>query len=82
VKKNRAGKRFSDCRHNSCKSLRGRDLNPQPDDKDPLLVMLARTWPGYDRLRRDSRFLEIVSHLTFPGWNLQSERGAMLNQCA
>ena len=38
-------------------------------DKDPLFVMLARTWPGYDRLRKDSRFLEIVSQLGFPGWS-------------
>ncbi|HSB10871.1 MAG TPA: protein kinase [Blastocatellia bacterium] len=40
------------------------------EDKDPLLVMLARTWPDYEKLRRDPRFLEIVSHLALPGWNL------------
>jgi tetratricopeptide (TPR) repeat protein len=40
------------------------------DDKDPMFVMLARTWPGYSRLRTDPRFLEIVSHLALPGWNL------------
>ena len=51
------------------------------DDKDPLFVMLARTWPGDGRLRIDSRFLEIDSHLALPGWNLQREQGAMLNQC-
>lgn len=39
------------------------------DDKDPLFVMLARTWPGYGRLRTDSRFLEVVSHLDLPGWS-------------
>ena len=39
------------------------------DDKDPLFVMLARTWPDYGRLRADSRFLEIVSHLALPGWS-------------
>jgi tetratricopeptide (TPR) repeat protein len=40
------------------------------DDKDPLFVMLARTWPDYARLRKDSRFLEIVSHLALPGWSI------------
>ena len=39
------------------------------DDKDPLFVMLARTWPDYGRLRTDSRFLDIVSHLGLPGWS-------------
>jgi hypothetical protein len=39
------------------------------DDKDPLFVMLARTWPDYERLRADSRFREIVSQLRLPGWN-------------
>jgi serine/threonine-protein kinase len=39
------------------------------DDKDPLFVMLARTWPGYGRLQRDPRFLEIVRQLNLPGWN-------------
>ena len=42
------------------------------DYKDPLLVMLARSWPEYARLRTDSRFLEIVSQLNLPGWNPQS----------
>jgi serine/threonine protein kinase/Flp pilus assembly protein TadD len=37
--------------------------------KDPLFVMLARTWPGYDRLRGDSRFLDIVGRLGLPGWS-------------
>ena len=40
------------------------------DDKDPLFVMLARTWPDYGRLRTDSRFLEIVGHLALPGWSI------------
>jgi tetratricopeptide (TPR) repeat protein len=40
------------------------------DDKDPLFVTLARTWPGYGRLRTDSRFLEIVARLGLPGWKL------------
>ena len=39
------------------------------EQKDPLFVMLARTWPVYDQLRTDSRFLEIVSQLGFPDWN-------------
>lgn len=39
------------------------------DYRDPLFVMLARTFPGYDKLRTDSRFLEIVSRMNFPGWN-------------
>ena len=30
---------------------------------------MARTWPSYDRLRTDPRFLEIVSRLDLPGWN-------------
>ncbi len=38
------------------------------DEKDPLFVMLARSWPGYDRLRSDSRFLDIVSRLNLPDW--------------
>jgi hypothetical protein len=38
------------------------------DYRDPLFVMLARTFPGYDKLRTDSRFLEIVSRMEFPGW--------------
>lgn len=40
------------------------------DDKDPLFVMLARTWPGYVQLRTDSRFLEIVSRLDLLGWSV------------
>ena len=38
------------------------------DVRDPLFVMLARMWPDYERLRTDSRFLEIVSQLNLPGW--------------
>ena len=33
------------------------------DEKDPLFVLFARTWPGYDQLRTDSRFVEIASRL-------------------
>ena len=36
--------------------------------KDPLFVLLARTWPDYDSLRTDSRFLGILSRLNLPGW--------------
>lgn len=39
------------------------------DNKDPLFVLLARTWPDHDRLRVDPRFHEIVSHLGLPGWD-------------
>ena len=38
------------------------------DERDPLFVMLARTWPDYDVLRADSRFREIVGRLNLPGW--------------
>jgi len=37
------------------------------DHKDPLFVMLARTWSDYNRLRTDSRFREVVSKLGLPG---------------
>jgi serine/threonine protein kinase len=39
-------------------------------DKDPLFVMLARSWPGYTRIRAIPRFREIVSELGFPNWNI------------
>ncbi|HEV8370492.1 MAG TPA: tetratricopeptide repeat protein [Pyrinomonadaceae bacterium] len=45
------------------------------DDKDPLFVMLARTWPDYDRLRADSRFREIVSQLRLPDWEVSESAG-------
>ena len=38
------------------------------DERDPLFVLLARTWPDYEPLRADSRFQEIVSQLGLPGW--------------
>ena len=38
------------------------------EERDPLFVMLARTWPGYARLRTDARFIEIVRQLNLPGW--------------
>ena len=38
------------------------------EEKDPLFVMMARTWPVYDQLRTDPRFLDIVSKLALPGW--------------
>jgi len=37
--------------------------------RDPLFVMLVRTWPDYDRLRSEPRFQKIVSQLALPGWN-------------
>jgi tetratricopeptide (TPR) repeat protein len=39
------------------------------DTRDPLFVMMARSWPEYERLRTDSRFLEIVGQLALPGWS-------------
>lgn len=36
------------------------------DVKDPLFVILARTWHDYEKLRTDARFLEIVSRLSLP----------------
>ena len=47
------------------------------DDKDPLFVMLVRTWPDYDRLRTDSRFQEIVSQLGLPGWDAKTSATGM-----
>jgi hypothetical protein len=38
------------------------------DNRDPMLVMLARSWPTYDRLRAEPRFLKMVSKLNLPGW--------------
>jgi hypothetical protein len=43
------------------------------EDRDPLFVMLVRTWPDYERIRTDARFLEIVSQLRLPGWQMTSE---------
>ena len=39
------------------------------DHKDPLFIMMARSWPDYESLRNDPRFLEIVGQLNLPGWN-------------
>jgi adenylate cyclase len=39
------------------------------DDKDPLFVLLARTWPDYNNVRTDSRFRKIVGQLGLPGWS-------------
>lgn len=38
------------------------------DDRDPLFVLLARTWPDYDNVRSDQRFRDIVSRLNLPDW--------------
>ena len=43
------------------------------EDRDPLFAMLVRTWPDYDNIRTDSRFLEIVSQLGLPGWHTNTE---------
>jgi len=37
--------------------------------RDPMFLMLARSWPDFENLRKDSRFLEIVAQLNLPGWN-------------
>jgi hypothetical protein len=50
------------------------------DTRDPLFVMMARSWPEYERLRTDSRFLEIVGQLALPGWKLCLEDGAVSNK--
>jgi adenylate cyclase len=39
------------------------------DEKDPLFVLLARSWPDYANVSADSRFREIVSRLNLPRWN-------------
>src|ERR1043166_9460006 len=36
------------------------------DDRDPMFVMLARTWPDYNNVRADPRFQEIVRQLKLP----------------
>jgi serine/threonine-protein kinase len=38
------------------------------DDRDPLFVMLARTWPLYATLRADLRFRDVVRQLNLPNW--------------
>ena len=44
------------------------------DEKDPLFIMVARSWAQYKKLRTDYRFLEIVSELGFPKWNSEVAR--------
>jgi TolB-like protein/Flp pilus assembly protein TadD/predicted Ser/Thr protein kinase len=44
------------------------------DEKDPLFVMIARSWGQYKKLRNDFRFLKIVSELGFPNWNPEVAR--------
>ena len=39
------------------------------DERDPVFVLVARSWPEYDRLRTNPRFLQIVSQLELPGWS-------------
>jgi adenylate cyclase len=36
------------------------------DERDPLFVLLARSWPEYEPLHKDSRFLDIVGRLRLP----------------
>ena len=37
--------------------------------RDPLFVMIARTWPQYRSLRALPEFLEIVARLNLPNWS-------------
>ena len=41
-------------------------LERADEERDPLLVMLARSWPWFDPLRSDARFTEIVGRLRLP----------------
>lgn len=43
------------------------------DERDPVFVMVARSWPQYDRLRTNPSFLKIVSQLELPGWGTSPE---------
>ena len=36
------------------------------DERDPLFVLLARLWPGYNPLRADARFLKMSVNSNFP----------------
>jgi eukaryotic-like serine/threonine-protein kinase len=36
------------------------------EGRDPLFTMLARTWPLFDELRTDPRFLQLVAELKYP----------------
>jgi hypothetical protein len=38
------------------------------EHRDPLFVLMARTWPTYDQLRADPRFVELVRQLNLPDW--------------
>lgn len=41
-------------------------------ERDPLFVMLTRSWPQFAKLRKDSRFFDVVSQLAFPKWSAHS----------
>jgi tetratricopeptide (TPR) repeat protein len=36
------------------------------DEREPLLMIMARAWPDWDRLRQDSRFADIRRRLALP----------------
>jgi hypothetical protein len=38
------------------------------DERDPIFVMICRSWPEFKKLRRDPRFHEIVGQLNLPNW--------------
>lgn len=44
------------------------------DTRDPLFVMIARTWPQYNKLRTEERFLSVIDQLGLPNWERASHR--------
>jgi TolB-like protein/Flp pilus assembly protein TadD len=44
--------------------------------RDPLFIMIARTWPQYSALRTLPAFIELVGHLNLPNWNRDSSFGS------
>ncbi|MGH9199731.1 MAG: hypothetical protein ACRD2A_00660 [Vicinamibacterales bacterium] len=36
------------------------------DQREPVLIILARVWPHYRRLREDPRFSDVIRRLAFP----------------
>ena len=43
-----------------------RSVRKAVDERDPLLVMLARSWSFYDELRGDPRLGAMIAELNFP----------------
>jgi len=38
------------------------------DERDPIFVIISRTWPEFKKLRLDPRFNEVLGQLNFPNW--------------